>query len=221
IAAGLTRQPDQHVGWGAKPLQGRLADVERIELLPHIGKIRRPGSRANLDQRTADKVDPVIEPDRQEQHDRADCQQPGERKPDLVPSHEVDFRRAPDDNQRSHLSPTKTRRSGMPEGQARNDGHAASFFILQIGMALGFHWRSQVTINSRVTNIAENSEVSTPMLSVTVNPFTGPEPSQNISAPATSVVIWLSRIVPKARLNPASSEDSIVRPARTSSRIRS
>ena len=66
-------------------------------------------------------------------------------------------------------------------------------------MALGFHSRSQVTINSRVTKIAENSEVRTPMLNVTAKPFTGPEPSQNISAPATRVVTWLSRIVPKAR----------------------
>src|SRR5215469_6171664 len=77
----------------------------------------------------------------------------------------------------------------------------------QIGIARGFHSRSQVTIKSRVTRIAENSDVNTPMLSVTAKPLTGPEPSQNISAPATRVVTWLSRIVPKARLNPASSAD--------------
>ena len=59
------------------------------------------------------------------------------------------------------------------------------------------------------------------MLRVTANPLIGPEPSQNISAPATNVVTWLSTIVPKARVNPASSEDSIVLPARTSSRMRS
>ena len=35
---------------------------------------------------------------------------------------------------------------------------------------------SQETICSRVTRMAENSEVSTPILSVTANPLTGPEP---------------------------------------------
>ncbi len=69
--------------------------------------------------------------------------------------------------------------------------------------------------------MAENSEVKTPMLNVTANPFTGPDPSQYSKMPAISVVTWLSRIVPKARVNPASNEDSIVRPLRISSRIRS
>jgi hypothetical protein len=46
------------------------------------------------------------------------------------------------------------------------------------GIAFGFQRRSQVTISSLVTRIAENSDVNTPMLKVTANPFTGPEPNQ-------------------------------------------
>src|SRR5579862_4318941 len=46
------------------------------------------------------------------------------------------------------------------------------------GIAFGFNCRTQVTICSRVTRIAEKSEVRTPMLRVTANPFTGPDPSQ-------------------------------------------
>jgi hypothetical protein len=49
--------------------------MKRVELLPHIGEVRRPGGDANLDQGAADKVDAVIEPDRQKQHDRRDRQQ--------------------------------------------------------------------------------------------------------------------------------------------------
>ena|SRR5947208_1357588 len=44
------------------------------------------------------------------------------------------------------------------------------------GIAFGLVRRTQVTICSRVTKIAENSEVKTPMLSVTAKPFTGPDP---------------------------------------------
>src|SRR6266568_9611160 len=80
------------------------------------------------------------------------------------------------------------------------------------GIAFGFNRRTQVTICSRVTRIAENSEVRTPMLRVTAKPFTGPDPKMYSRTPATSVVTWLSRIVPKARVKPASSEDSIERP---------
>ena len=46
------------------------------------------------------------------------------------------------------------------------------------GIAFGRQRRNHPTICSRVTNIAENSEVNTPILSVTANPLTGPEPSQ-------------------------------------------
>src|SRR6185369_13279862 len=149
-------------------------------------------SRTHLDQRAAFEIDAVVQPFRQEDADRQRGQQQRERKPIDMPAHEIDPRRAPDYDQRSHS-----------------------------GMTLGFQRRSQLTISKRVTRIAENSEVNTPMLSVTAKPLTGPEPSQKSRMPATSVVTWLSRIVPKARVKPASSDDSIVRPDRISSRMRS
>src|SRR6185312_3244865 len=104
---------------------------------------------ARLDQHAAFEVDPVIEADREEQCDRHYGEDRGECHADLVKPHEIDGRRVPDDNQRSHS-----------------------------GISFGFQRLSQVTIRSRVTRIAENSEVRTPMLSVTANPFTGPDPSQ-------------------------------------------
>src|SRR6266478_4732578 len=88
--------------------------MKRVELLPHVGEVRRPGGDANLDQGATDKVDAVIEPDRQKQHDRRDRQQERQGKPYLVPSHEVDFRRAPNDDQRSHFVFTYLRTSSCP-----------------------------------------------------------------------------------------------------------
>src|SRR6266702_2182574 len=105
--------------------------MKRVELLPHIGQVRRPGG------------DPGIYAKRPWPR----CGLPGE---------------------------TQQRRSTMAPRQ--------------IGIAFGFHSRNQVTISNRVTKIAEKSDVRTPILSVTANPFTGPEPSQNINAPATRVV---------------------------------
>jgi len=80
--------------------------VERIKLLPHIAEVGGSRCRANLDQRAANKVDAVIKADRRKQHDRGQGQQQGEREPQLVPSHEINFRRAPDDDQRSHFPVT-------------------------------------------------------------------------------------------------------------------
>src|SRR5207249_9117700 len=141
-----------------------------IELRAHGRQIRGPARHPYFDQGAAGEIDAVIEAGRQEYRDRRDRQQPGQKEAEQVPSHEVDLRHPPNDNERSHYR----------------------------GIAFGLRRRSQVTICSRVTRIAENSEVKTPMLRVTAKPFTGPEPSEKSRMPATKVVTWLSRIVPKA-----------------------
>ena len=50
--------------------------------------------------------------------------------------------------------------------------------VTHSGISLGFQRRSQLTIWSRVTSMAENSEVKTPIDKVTANPLIGPDPSQ-------------------------------------------
>jgi hypothetical protein len=59
------------------------------------------------------------------------------------------------------------------------------------------------------------------MLNVTAKPSAGTAPKYRGKTPATRVVMWLSRTVPKARRYPAPSAQTIERPARTSSRMRS
>ena len=59
--------------------------------------------------------------------------------------------------------------------------------------------RSQVTIISRVTMMAENIDVTSPMASVTAKPRTGPDPNRYSSTAAMKVVRLASMMVVKAR----------------------
>ena len=77
--------------------------MQRIELRAHFGEIGRTGRRARLDQRAAEEVDAVIEPDRQiKRRPSATVSSPEKAKPRTMPAHEIDFRHAPDDDQRLH-----------------------------------------------------------------------------------------------------------------------
>ena len=64
-------------------------------------------------------------------------------------------------------------------------------------------------------------DVKMPSDSVTAKPRMGPDPSQNMITAAASVVSWLSAIVTKARVKPASIAAIVPLPARSSSRMRS
>ena len=64
-------------------------------------------------------------------------------------------------------------------------------------------------------------EVTTPIDSVQAKPFTGPEPMLNMIAAENMWVMLASKMVPQAREKPESMAAIRVRPARSSSRIRS
>ena len=68
---------------------------------------------------------------------------------------------------------------------------------------------------------AVNTVVRMPTPSVTAKPFTAPVPTKNSTAAAMKVVMLESRMVDSARRKPASIAATAVRPARTSSRMRS
>ena len=75
---------------------------------------------------------------------------------------------------------------------------------------------------SRRTTVTEAKiDVQIPIVSVTAKPRIGPEPSQNMTMAHASVVSWLSAMVTKARVKPASIAEIGVLPLRSSSRIRS
>jgi len=76
------------------------------------------------------------------------------------------------------------------------------------------------TIN-RVTRNAVKTVAKMPSDSVTAKPRIGPEPSQNITMPAISVVRLESIMVAKAREKPLSIAEIGCLPLRISSRIRS
>ena len=80
-----------------------------------------------------------------------------------------------------------------------------------------------ISIFSRilVTVIAVNMLRTMPRLKVTANPLIGPLPKKNKITAANNVVTFESKIVTKARLNPASIEARRVFPARNSSLNRS
>ena len=68
---------------------------------------------------------------------------------------------------------------------------------------------------------AVNTVAKMPSDSVTAKPRTGPEPSQNMTRPAISVVRLESMMVPKALEKPLSIADIGVLPLLSSSRMRS
>ena len=68
---------------------------------------------------------------------------------------------------------------------------------------------------------AVNTVVMMPIPSVTAKPRTGPVPIKNNPAAAMNVVMFESRMVASARVNPASMALIAERPVRTSSRMRS
>src|SRR5580704_17808088 len=76
--------------------------MQRIDLLPHIGEIGRAARRARLDEHPADKINTVVEPERQEAADRYDGEQNRECESGDMPAHEVDVRGLVEKNQRAH-----------------------------------------------------------------------------------------------------------------------
>src|SRR5690606_18077742 len=73
----------------------------------------------------------------------------------------------------------------------------------------------------RATRTAVNSDVPIPIASVRAKPWTGPEPSWNITRAAIRVVRFESRMLDIAWSNPVSTAETGDRPAFCSSRIRS
>ncbi len=86
---------------------------------------------------------------------------------------------------------------------------------------MGRKARNHQPISTWVIRMAVNTEVNTPMSSVSAKPFTGPAPRLNMMIAATTVVALASMMVVSARLKPASAALIAGRPPLTSSRMRS
>ena len=69
--------------------------------------------------------------------------------------------------------------------------------ILRAAASFGRSRRTQIATISRVSVKAVNTVVTMPMASVTAKPRTGPEPRQNRTTAAISVVSWSRRWSPR------------------------
>src|SRR5262249_54971355 len=204
LAARLLRDADQHVGRAAEFLQLHVSQAEPTQRRAHLGEIGRAALRLHLDERAADEIDAEVQPVKKVEQDGDDRQRRGYREADAAEPHEVEFGVVGDDpQQRDRVMQPHV---GTAYEMASCRGRA--------------HLTHQATI-SRVKVKAVKMVVTMPIPSVTAKPRTGPLPKKNRTAAAMNVVMFESRMVASARVNPASIAVMGVRPVRTSSRMRS
>jgi hypothetical protein len=91
FAAGLLRDADEHVGRTAEFLQLHVAQSQSAQSRPHLRKIGRTALGLDLDQSTADEVDPEVEAVKEIERDREDRQQRRDREADAPEAHEIEL----------------------------------------------------------------------------------------------------------------------------------
>src|SRR5262249_12177018 len=169
-----------------------------------FGEMGRTALRLHLKEGAADEVDAEVQAVKKVEQDGKDRQRRGHREADAAKPHEVEFGVVGDDpQQRDRVMQPHV---GTAYEMASCRGRA--------------HLTHQATI-SRVKAKAVKTGVTIPIPSVTSNRATGPLPKKNSTAGAMNVVMFESRMVASARVNPASIAVMGVRPVRTSSRMRS